>query len=84
MTIVENFYVNLCSNQRELSENIPHIVNQGSEEMSSISEEGIFKLLSEIKNNKAPREGSIVAVAIKMGGGGGVKELLKAITKPHN
>ncbi|CAG9767975.1 unnamed protein product [Ceutorhynchus assimilis] len=77
-----DFYTNLYSNerQREKPENIPHILNQGLEEMPPISEEEVSRSLSEMKNNKAPCEDGVVAEAVKLGG----KKLLKMITKLFN
>lgn len=67
LKIVEDFYTKLYRNQSpaETSENIPHILNQRSEEMPTITEEKVLKSLSEMKNNKAPGVDGIVVEAIK-------------------
>lgn len=79
---IENFYANLYSNKehRKITENVPQIMNQGSEEMPPITREEMQKSLSEMKNNKSPGEDDVVIEAVK----GSEEELLRAITNLFN
>lgn len=54
LRLLENVYKSLYSNQGKTawSENIPHIINQGSEEMPKVTKDEILRALSETKYNK--------------------------------